>query len=691
MSRRLTWPGCACLLAGSLVWWAGCGGAAAGEFAFPDSRWLVDLLYLTSGENVDPSEPYWLRLGPTEASLGMEVEGLKENVRVGNASSTHEQLSLTPLLGLRKSGSIYHPNLFSFDLNGDLGWNSLNDKVSSAVASSSRDQSGELLRYLVQVNLLAGKPYNAIFSASQDHTFRNYDSFSTYTVDTTRYSGRVGWNAENWTLNADAGYRDEASTGNSSTSDIAETYANFSAVQKRTSGQSSLNYRYDEFDSIINFGAPQNSVNHSIGISDSEVFGRRRQIAATTGASYSVYDYAVQAQTKKTETVTLSEQLTIKLRPKLETYSTVNFSHSSMDAISASALQGESGVRHRLYESLTSVLEVHGSDNESSSASSSGANSRYGLGLHEDYTKRLAKWGRLTIGGALVVDHEDFGGVVNPLDEHHVLYLTTSTNYQPAYLNNPRVIVSTIEVRSLSGLPAQLNLDYEILPRGQLTEIRLLMGGTVLHNGDEVIVNYRSEPPNAASFESMNGSGQVRLDLFGKFGIYGRVNWLDNNAPPEALTQTLIDLVGGADLNWRWFRAGAEFEDHDSNFNQYKAWRFYESFTCQTAQGSTLNVDLTQNFYRYPDDNSQDRYLFITRYSTPLPFSLAWTIEGGYSLQEVMGTEQNFGFARTGLTWNRGKLTARAGYEYNYQTTITGPATEQRDRHRFYVYLKRTF
>lgn len=669
MNWRFSFPDCGCLLAGAL---------------------LAAMSLRALAQPLDPNAPHWLRLQMPEASVGLEVEALSEDIKTSGSSSTHEQFSLLPLVGLRTRGSIYHPNLLAFDLSGEAGWNELDDTIQTANSRFTRHESGELLRYLAQVTLLAGKPYHATFSASRDRTHRNYDSFSTFTVDTERYGGRVGWTKANLTLNADAAYRDERSTGINGTSEIVETYVNFSGIQTRPSGQSSLTYRYGVFDSIVNFGPTRSSANHAVGISDSEIFGRRRHITATTAASYSQYEYSGQ----QTETVTASEHVTVKHQPKLESYLSFNFSHSRMNPVNSAVLQGMAGVRHRLYDSLTSTLEAHGNYDDSSGDLSQSRNDRYGLGLHEDYTKRLGTWGRLSLGGAIVADHEDreaSGGVRTIFDEPHQLYLTTNPNYRPVYLNQPRVIQSSIQVRGPGGIPTTVNVDYEIISVGELTEIRRLLGSVILHDGDAVTVNYQSESLYTASFESFNGSGQIRIDFLNKFGLYGRVNWLDNNAPAHALTQTLTDLVGGADFHWRIYRLGAEYEDYDSNFSQYQAWRFYQSLAYQTSRSATLNVDFSQNFYRYRGSGSQDRYQFVTRYSTQLPFSLAWYVEGGYALQTVLGTEQDHGFGRTGLTWNRGKLTLRTGYEYNYQTTTTGPATERRNRNFVFVYLKRTF
>ena len=210
-------------------------------------------------------------------------------------------------------------------------------------------------------------------------------------------------------------------------------------------------------------------------------------------------------------------------------------------------------------------------------------------------------------------------------------------------------------------------------------------------HGSAVLVNYQSESLYNASFEDFNSSAQIRLDLFNRFGIYGRLNWVDNNAPPAALTQTLTDLTAGMDYNWRWIRASAEYEDYDSNFTQYKAWRFLQSFNYQLASASRFGLDFSQNFYRYSGSLNQDQYQFIARYNTQFEFLLAWYLEGGYVINDMTATEQNSGFGRTGLSWSRGKLSVRAGYEYNFQTTTTGSAMEQENRNYFFVTLKRSF
>jgi hypothetical protein len=322
------------------------------------------------------------------------------------------------------------------------------------------------------------------------------------------------------------------------------------------------------------------------------------------------------------------------------------------------------------------------------------------VGLYEGYIKKLQSWGRLSAGLGGSVDHEEDhsdAGVATTFNEPHQVYLSTSPNYQPVYLNNPRVIAGSVQVNVGADVLVE-PADYQLETHGELTEVKLVVPPSahvqsLLGTNDNlaVTVTYQNEAINDASFEQFNVSAQVRVDLFGHYGVYGRLNWMDNNAPADVLAQTLTDWVFGADYYWRWFRTGAEFEDYESNFTEYQAWRFFQNFSFRPTDVSSLSVNFNERFYRYPDDRRQDLLQFITRYNLQLAAGLSWYVEGGATWQENTGSDQLFGSARTGLNWTRGKLSVRTGYEYNAQTTSSGSWKEDRDKHRVFVYLKRVF
>ena len=654
---------------------------------------VAAMAFLTSGARAQDGleEPRWLRITAPEMHIGAEIQGLKEDVTLNNSStSTHELIAATPLLGGRVAGSIYHPNLVSFDVSGEGGWGWAYDAVKGTGFNVTRHEDNQVVRYLATVNFLSDKPYNASFFAAQDHTYQNYDFFNTATVDSVRYGGRLGWTISNFDLNADMGYRDNRASGLTGTSEISDTYFHFNGIQHRDLSSTSVSYQYDDYHNRFGAGATQNSVAHSVSISDSETFGSRNQITAATGLNYSDYAYFNQS----TESFNANENVTIKHGPNLDSFYNGNYNNSSQDPASSWYLQGMAGLRHQLYESLTSTLDVHGTYDDSSSQGTSARNDRYGLGLAENYGKRVTSWARLTLGASVIGDHEDHeasGSILTTLNEPHQLFLPGSPGFRPTFLNNPRVIISTIEVRDSGGIPALAGVDYQVVRSGELTEIRLVPGSIVLPSGSSVLVTYSSESLFNASFESVNVGAQVRLDMFNTFGVYGRLNWLDNNAPPEALVERLTDLVAGVDGTWRFIRAGAEYEDFDGNFTSYKAFRFFETFTFQPGEGTTVGFDFNQLFYRYPDSRRETQYQFLSHFNTRLTRNLSWNVEGGYYLDDAFGSEQTLAAGRTGLNFNFGKLTAKAGYQYNYQLTEATINREQRDRNFFYFYVRRTF
>jgi len=149
--------------------------------------------------------------------------------------------------------------------------------------------------------------------------------------------------------------------------------------------------------------------------------------------------------------------------------------------------------------------------------------------------------------------------------------------------------------------------------------------------------------------------------------------------------------VGGVDFKWRWIRAGAEYEDYNSNFTRYTALRFLQNFDFRLDARSSLSLAFNETFYHYASNGDQNQYQFIAHYNIQLWSSLAWYVQGGVSYLDVLNDSQLEGSAQTGINWTRGKLSVRAGYEFNDQSLTSGGFTEDREKHRLFAYLKRTF
>ena len=70
------------------------------------------------------------------------------------------------------------------------------------------------------------------------------------------------------------------------------------------------------------------------------------------------------------------------------------------------------------------------------------------------------------------------------------------------------------------------------------------------------------------------------------------------------------------DYKRRWLLASAEYQNYDSTFSQYQAWRFLQSFDYQPSSASRVGVDLNQTFYRYQGNLDQDQYHFFSPATT---------------------------------------------------------------------------
>jgi hypothetical protein len=659
-------------------------------------RFLAGLLAVGVMQRLAPwaraEDPTWFNLdNPPDVSVGVEAETSTEQMKLSGGTSTYNFSSVTPLVGLHAAGSIYHPNLLTFDLSGDLGWDWETMSSGGSGAGQPRNESAELIRYLAQFNLLSEKPYNASFFAARDHTYSDYGSFETYTVDATRYGGLMNWTTGDLTLNANLGYRNETDSGLTDSSQINEYYLNFLGIDQRKSGETTLSLHVDDLENILDYSTNRlETKSWSLGVSDSETFGARNQINASTALTFGQSEYSGQQM----DTLNATESLLINHRPNLDSYLIMNFNRNELQSLTSSQVQGTVGVRHQLYESLTSTFEGHATHQEESGDASSSTFDQYGLNLSENYTKRLQSWGRLAVGVGAGVDHQDQNspaGLQTWFDEPHTIF---NNNLTPQFLVHPRVS-DVIEVKS--GSYVLPTTDYQLVPSGELTGIQLVpipSGPTanLMTNGSlAVTVTYQSESLGNSSYDTFTANAQIRLDLFNQFGIYGRANWLDNNAPPEVLAQTLTDLVGGVDYTRKWFRSGAEYESYDSNFTRYQALRFFQNFDFSMSGASSLGVDFNESFYSYADNGDQSQYQFMCRYNTRLPMAITWYVDGGVLVQDEAGTEQTQGMARTGISWKRGKLSVRVGYEFNTQTTASGGFSEELIQNRFFVNLRRSF
>jgi hypothetical protein len=258
-------------------------------------------------------------------------------------------------------------------------------------------------------------------------------------------------------------------------------------------------------------------------------------------------------------------------------------------------------------------------------------------------------------------------------------------------LNHPNVVIPSVVVRGPGGVVATVNVDYSLVPVGDLTQIILIPTSTILHNGDVVLVTYQSNSAYTASYDTISGSFQCRLDLYDNLGVYARVSWSDNDAPANVQTQTLTDWVAGTDYVWNYLRVGLEYEDYVSSYTTYQAARAFQTLTFRPSKISTLGVNVSESTYHYSSGSDQNQVQFLGHYNIQFVTALSWFAEAGAIYQDVFGNDQWTSTARTGLSWTRGKLSVRAGFDFNDQQINSGSGNQEFVRNHFFMDMKRTF
>ncbi len=217
---------------------------------------------------------------------------------------------------------------------------------------------------------------------------------------------------------------------------------------------------------------------------------------------------------------------------------------------------------------------------------------------------------------------------------------------QPAYLNNPDVIQTTVEVRNEnSTVLYRLNIDYVLIERDAYLEIQRLPGGQI-SDGATVYVSYQTRQAFSYNYGLNNNTVRLALSLWkgfaeGYFRYFGQ-SYSDIINSDQNIFKTVQQQVYGLRISKSFITAGFEISNYNSNIIPYKAQRVYCRFTRNFGRRvrSTLNANwrnqrlsASNEKQQYADINARVSYA-ITMYSQV--FS-----EGGYRFQNGRGIDLN--------------------------------------------------
>jgi hypothetical protein len=628
-------------------------------------------------------EPQLITGRISEVSAGAYATGTYDTSTFKNSNGTfsHTYLFAGPSLGFNVDGSVYHPNLFQYNVlsDGAVGWSS---DVSSGSGSTTRVNEFQYFGlFSANGTFLPNKPYHASVFGTYDHTYRNNDFFNIVTVDSWRYGARLDYEQGPWVMQTSYTHRDETSTSLNFTSETHDDVIQASAQNQRERGGTTLSYNFDQYSTVDN-NVPGTGTDNTVSVGDTERFGSHEQYRLNTSASYSSRDVAPEPNDEFIANAVFSADHPHNFSSAYD----FSYDRYTSGTFESDTYTANAQLAHQLYESLHSALALRASDLENSDQVNNGYVRRFGGGIIESYTKKLSTESRLSLRNWVFVDHTDQETIGTVQNEPHKFPEAAPYSF---FLNFPNVDEGTIVITDdkHSQPPYMLMRDYTVLTINGRTQITWSGITGAIPQGGNVLVSYQALPTPPAKYETLTESFELRFDLWKNLvGAYGRINLQRNDAPASLLLYPVSDYTVGADTTWHWLRAGAEYEIYRSDGNSFNGTRLFQTGSFLLDDGSALSLDFTESWINYTEDNRNlTDYRFVSRYHKGLTYRLSLEVAAGLAYQSGSGTDETLATFRPSLRYVIGKTSIDATYDFEYELF----PTQTRQQHVFSVRLRR--
>lgn len=649
---------------------------------------LAALLAPPGARAQDNYEPHWVTLRITDSYLQFDSEFEQQNIASssGGVSTIWRRIYLSPAIGVDAVGSVYHPNLFAYTLEAAPGYEY--QKLSSGGGGSSTENS-VIQNYRGSGTLFQTMPFATTIQGSLGHQVQDYDIFNTVTVDSSDLGVSTGYKDGPipFSLTYDKSHQDTTGIGEEQILD--QQNLDLHARNERFGRDyTDLTYHYGTLDETINqnsLSLPNNSSYQIANLNDVERWGPDERYSLNDTVLYNELDM----NDAPARTVSTLSNFGMDLTPRLRNTYEYAFTDYSDNTSDYQQYYGRAALRHRLFDSLSSALEVHGGHYSSDTSGSTVDSSSIGVLASLDYRKTLGNWGHLAINNFAQYDYTDqtsSGGLSLIPNEAHVISITPTPLNQPQDVSLVRVTDASQSKNLVQGVDFSMNTNV------QPWEIQIIPTSLNLKSGDTVLVTYEVQANPTGNYSTIQNQFQVRLDLFQHLlSLYTRMLYVNNytNAPGFVL-ENLTEWQAGAAFEWRGLHLNADYDDRSSSLNySYTTEALTEGYqTPVFLSDCSCSLDFHQRWTDYPDQDQRATYYdFVGRFQWHPTAHLSCTVEGGLQRQRGRGLDQDLSGARTHLDWVQGRLTLNLGYEY----TDENFAGERRQRNFVFLRMKRRF
>lgn len=619
--------------------------------------------------------------------MDVRSEQEKRSSTISDFNDSRDLLILAPMIGASLSGSIYHPNLFLFDIEAIEGMSFEHEQTTglkTQETSSRGSGESDVGSVNVRTTFLQKKPYGGNYTYNRSVLHREYDFFTRVRVENSRHYLRsrcnlwdgfpVSVSYEQWRENVDdlarpTLRREEEVQVN------AEHLLGFRSLTR-------FMYAIEKYD----YEEDQVFQNGTRIVGDlSNIYKNDPEGKITLYSSGQIYK--LESNYAEYDRLSVAESLSLEHTKKFGTSYSLTYDQNDSGDQDSADLSGAFSASHTLYESLNSTLQANWLNSEVSGEGSSWKSEEMGWGIGESYRKKLGEWGVLGLqAGYRVSDttRDVTGRLINVTGETLKLQ-----DGQQVLLGYPKVIESSVVVTDKSGKIVYIkNLDYWLINRGSFTEIQRVFAGTIADE-QEVLVDYSAESEGSEGYSTSTRYHGVNVSLAdGLITMYVNWNKSSNEGAGSLTLQDLNTRIAGANLARDGIQMGVEHQDVESSLIPYTSLRFYQNYFVNIGERSAIRLNMSQRKARYPDlDQEEDVSSKILSYDVRLTRTLTFSFSGGLYDERGRGIEREFKTFRGAIDWRLGL----SSLFLDYYVTDEKDINSLRERHALTMRFERVF
>ena len=410
-----------------------------------------------------------------------DEQGISENKRKSEMEVFEERVRL------KTEGDIYHPDLLFY--NAMLGLGLAQHSLDSDEESDNNNET--LNDYNIFLQFLRGKSYPTTFYANKSDELIPRQFLGSLRTERQNRGASLSLRSRDWPM-----------TFQYTASEI--TQDGFSLLERDFFERDDERFRYSvshNFSELSHMSidldrtsVSQRSVGASIETDTDRytilhdlIFGSDEQHRLD-----SFFNYVDQSGSFNFENIQLDERLRLQHFDNFLTNYELRLTDSKRDGGRNKEIRGQAGLRHRLYESLTTTANIFASKSDFESTNgfkTDGDLEQHGGTLAFSYRKKNP-WGVLlstyTVG--LTKRSGSTGGIVT--NESHIV-----NDPLPVILNRTNIDTSSIVVTDSTGLLIYtLGDDYTIEEINGQVRLNIIIPGIIPPNivdGQEILVNYK--------------------------------------------------------------------------------------------------------------------------------------------------------------------------------------------------------